>query len=41
MAMRADAMMLEAAAAAPTPIESGMQTVTARVTIRYRLEPIP
>lgn len=41
MAARGDMMMMEAAAAAPTPIESGMQTVTARVTIRYRLEPLP
>lgn len=41
MAARGDVMMMEAAAAAPTPVESGMQTVTARVTIRFRLEPLP
>jgi uncharacterized protein YggE len=38
---RGDMMMMEAAAAAPTPVESGMQTVTARVTIRFRLDPLP
>jgi len=38
---RGEAMMMDQAAAAPTPVESGMQTVTARVTIRYRLDPLP
>jgi uncharacterized protein YggE len=38
---RGDMMMMEAAAAAPTPVESGMLTVTARVTIRFRLDPLP
>jgi uncharacterized protein YggE len=41
MAARGEAMMMDQAAAAPTPVESGMQTVTARVTIRFRLDPLP
>jgi uncharacterized protein YggE len=35
------ARSMEMAQAAPTPIEAGQQTLTARVTIRFRLEPGP
>lgn len=37
----ARAEMMDAQAATPTPVESGLQTVSAQVTIRFRIAPLP